>query len=57
MSIKLHANTICPGFSDQLYIVSYYIKWVTTSWTHSTTFKFIQDILMSDGNGEQVKHV
>ena len=27
--------TICPGNSDPFYIVSYYIRWVTTSWTHS----------------------
>ena len=27
--------TICPGSSDPFYIVSYYIKWGTTSWTHS----------------------
>ena len=27
--------TICPRSSDSFYIVSYYIKWVTTSWTHS----------------------
>jgi len=29
-------STICPRSSDPFYIVSYYIKWVTTSWTHST---------------------
>ena len=28
--------TVCPGSSDQFYIVTYYIKWVTTSWTYST---------------------
>ena len=28
--------TVCPGSSDPLYIVTYYIKWVTTFWTHST---------------------
>ena len=28
--------TVCPGSSDPFYIVSYYIKRVTTSWTHST---------------------
>ena len=28
-------STICPGSSDPFYIVSYYIKWVTTSWTYS----------------------
>ena len=27
--------TICPGSSDPFYIVSYYLRWVTTSWTHS----------------------
>ena len=30
------ASTVCPRSSDPIYIVSYYIKWVTTSWTHST---------------------
>ena len=29
-------NTVCPGSSYPFYIVSYYIKWVTLSWTHST---------------------
>ena len=29
-------NTVCPRSSDTFYIVSYYIKWVTTSWTHSS---------------------
>ena len=29
--------TICPGSSDPFYIVSYYIRWVTTSWTHSNS--------------------
>ena len=28
-------HTMSPGSSDLLYIVSYYMKWVTTSWTHS----------------------
>ena len=27
-------NTVCPRSSDLFYIVIYYIKWVTTSWTH-----------------------
>ena len=26
---------MCPRISDPFYIVTYYIKWVTTSWTHS----------------------
>ena len=29
-------SAIYPRSSDPFYIVSYYIKWVTTSWTHST---------------------
>ena len=29
--------TICPGSSDPFYIVTCYIKRVTTSWTHSIT--------------------
>ena len=27
---------MCPGSSDQIYIVSYNIKWATTSWTYSS---------------------
>ena len=34
--IRKIVNTICPRSSYPFYIVSYYIKWVTTSWTHST---------------------
>ena len=32
-------TTVCPGRSDPFYIVSYYIKWVTTSWTHGMSKK------------------
>ena len=28
--------TVRPERSDPFYIVSYYKKWVTTTWTHST---------------------
>ena len=34
--LRTDQNTVCPGSSDPFYIVSYYIKWVTNSWTHST---------------------
>ena len=27
-------GTVCPGSSDPFHIVSYFMKWVTTSWTH-----------------------
>ena len=28
-------DTVCPRSSDRFCIVTYYIKWVTTSWTYS----------------------
>ena len=36
-------STLCPRSLDPFYIVSYYIKWVTTSWTllfclHATSY-------------------
>ena len=30
--------TVCPRSLDPCYIVSYYIKWVKTSWTYSKYF-------------------
>ena len=27
-------GTVCPVSSDPYHIVSYYMKWVTTSWTY-----------------------
>ena len=27
--------TVCPGSSDPFHIVTYYIKWGTTSWTYT----------------------
>ena len=30
---SLKDNTVCPGSSDPKYLVTYYINWVTTSWT------------------------
>ena len=30
--------TVCPGSSDPFYTVAYYIKWVTTSRTHSIIY-------------------
>ena len=29
-------TTVCPRISDPVYIISYYMKWVTTSWTDGT---------------------
>ena len=42
---KLHLRhpngntTVCPGSSDPFHIVTYYMKWVTTSWTHSMVYE------------------
>ena len=33
-------GAVCPKSSDPLYIVIYYIEWVTTSWTHSSSDNF-----------------
>ena len=38
IDIKAKICTVCPGSSDPFYIVSYYINWVTSSWTYSRTF-------------------
>ena len=35
--------TVCPRRSDPFYIVSYYIKCVTTSWTYSTRKRYRLD--------------
>ena len=37
------SRTLCPGSSDPFYIVTYYIKWVTISWTHSRLKGIPQD--------------
>ena len=34
LEINYPALTVCPRSSDTLYVVAYYIKWVTSSWTH-----------------------
>ena len=33
--LSLTKSTLCPRSCDPFYIVSYYIKWVTTSWAYS----------------------
>ena len=33
-------STVCPRSSGPFYIVSYYMKWVTTSWTYRTVGVF-----------------
>ena len=38
-------RSVCPGSSDPFYIVSYYIKWVTTSWTYRDIARLLVGIL------------
>ena len=58
---------MCPRSSDQFYIVSTYIKWVTTSWPHRIIGRFkhclgmelggefpVQDIQSGEGGLLQV---
>ena len=37
--VLIEDGTICLRSSDPFYIVNYYIKWATTSWTHSSSVK------------------
>ena len=32
----LDIHTVCPGSNDPFYIVTSYMKWVTTFWTYSS---------------------
>ena len=45
-----NCDTICPGSSDPFFIVSYYTKWVTTSWTHSNIVQNVPQV--PRGNAE-----
>ena len=38
-TIIFRAHTVCPRSSDPFYIVSYYIKWVSTSWAYRNRFE------------------
>ena len=35
-----YTHTVCPRSSNQFYVASYYIIWVTTFWTYSTKLYF-----------------
>ena len=43
---------MCPRSSDPFYLASYYIKWVTTFWSHSTKRLWVigVDLRRSDVN-------
>ena len=36
LDIQYILYTVCPRSNDPFYVETYYIKWVTTSWTYST---------------------
>ena len=36
-------STVCPGSIDPFYIVTYFIKWVTNSWTYGMYNCTLQD--------------
>ena len=42
MNERVEQNTARPRSSDPFYIVSCYIKWVTTSWTHTVCFRLLK---------------
>ena len=42
-----NVNTGCSRSSDPVYIVTYYIKWVTSSWTCSILMKFSAEFILS----------
>ena len=41
------SDTVCPRSSDQFYIVTYYIRWDTTSWTYSIFHNVIDSVYRS----------
>ena len=44
LTIGKQSLTVCPSSSDPFYILSYYINWVTTSWTYSIFKKILFQI-------------
>ena len=42
-------GTVCPRSSDPFYVVTYYIKWVTTSRTHSMTVTWQTTTIIARG--------
>ena len=49
-------NTVCPRSSDPFYVVTYHIKWVTTSWTDGNIYKNFQLERLGDlSNGGSIE--
>ena len=51
--------TVCPRSSDPFCIVTYYIIWVTTSWTYSTNISpsLAVNIIIPKGKGKCILKV
>ena len=48
LNLLPHSNAMCPISSDPFYLVTYYIKWVTVSWTDSRKYRNIKLIHMKE---------
>ena len=44
------SDTVCPGSLDPLYIESYYVSWVRTSWTYSNEINLSSQRLSIEKN-------
>ena len=53
----IRIRTVCPRSSDPFNIVTYYIKWVTTSWTYSTLILIIFNILFKHNHSLLVRKI
>ena len=52
--VRLNYSTVCPRSSGPFYVVTYNIKWVTTSWTHSTTHTTVSTVCPRSSNPFQI---
>ena len=50
-------STVCPVNSDPFYVVTYYIKWVTASWTYSIVDEFLINFQTTNTTLVFTKHI
>ena len=50
----IKGTTVCPKSVNQIYVVSYKIKWVTSSWTHSRVNRGFLSIACLNGHVRSV---
>ena len=53
-NLSLFKHTMCPRSSGPFYVVTYYIKWYTTSWTYSMSN--MNFTIKSKGNRKQFSY-